>query len=210
VCHDRRVAVVDRLVQVYASATGPVRAVAMRAYMRDQFPFLGIPTPARRGLSREVLAGVPAPDEATLREVALACWELPAREYQYFACDYLTRYADRCTPAMLPTLERLLTTRSWWDTVDPLAGTVAGAVVLAYPPEVSTMDSWLGAGDMWLVRGARCASTRGPTRRQYALSWPRTVTNCPRSRFGRRQRTSSWANTSDIIPGRGTLRYPER
>jgi 3-methyladenine DNA glycosylase AlkD len=146
--------VVERLVSVYGNASDPVRAVAMRAYMRDHFPFLGIPTPQRRALSRQVLAGVPAPDEQTLRAVALACWELPEREYQYFACDWLAAHARRCTPALLPTLERLVTTRSWWDTVDTLAGTVVGAIVLAYPDAVSTMDSWLAAEDMWLVRSA--------------------------------------------------------
>lgn len=147
-------AVVDRLVEMYASAADPVRAVAMRAYMRDQFPFLGIPTPVRRALSREVLAGAPAPGEDELREVALACWGLPEREYQYFACDYLARYARRCTPAMLPTLDRLVTTKSWWDTVDALADKVVGEVVLAYPAEVSTMDSWLDAENLWLIRTA--------------------------------------------------------
>jgi 3-methyladenine DNA glycosylase AlkD len=146
--------VMERLVPVYGSAADPVRAVAMSAYMREHFPFLGIPTPRRRALSREVLAGVPRPDEETLRTVALACWELPEREYQYFACDWLARNAGTCTPALLPTLERLITTRSWWDTVDTLAGTVVGAIVLGFPAAVSTMDSWLAAENLWLVRSA--------------------------------------------------------
>jgi 3-methyladenine DNA glycosylase AlkD len=144
----------ERLVATYRGAADPVRAEGARAYMRDQFPFLGIPTPARRALSRQVLAGVPAPDEAELGAVALACWELPEREYQYFACDWLARHAGICTPGFLPTAARLITTKSWWDTVDALAASVVGTIVLRHPAAVSTMDSWLVAEDMWLVRTA--------------------------------------------------------
>jgi 3-methyladenine DNA glycosylase AlkD len=145
---------VERLVAAYGAAADPVRATSMRAYMRDQFPFLGLPTPARRALSRQVLAGVPAPDEDGLRALTLACWALPEREYQYFACDLLSRYAARCTPGFLPTAEALLTTKSWWDTVDELAANVVGGIVLRHPEALSTMDSWLVADNLWLARTA--------------------------------------------------------
>src|SRR5690242_6062513 len=73
--------VLDRLVPIYGAARDPAGAAPMRAYMRDQFPFLGIPTTGRRLLSRQVLAGLPRPGEDDLRAVALACWDLPEREY---------------------------------------------------------------------------------------------------------------------------------
>src|SRR2546430_4966746 len=144
----------DRLVRVYGAAADPARAAPMRAYMRDQFPFLGIPTPARRALSREVRSGEPKPTGDDLRTGALACWALPEREYQYFACDWLRRYAAVCTPGFLDTARTLITTKSWWDTVDVLADHVVGDIVAAYPAAVSTMDSWLHEDDLWLVRTA--------------------------------------------------------
>src|SRR2546429_4813410 len=101
----------ERLVAPYGAAADPVRAVSTRAYMRDQFPFLGMLTADRRALSRQVLAGVPRPTEDDLRTVALACWELPEREYQYFACDWLARHPAVCTPAFLPTVAHLITTK---------------------------------------------------------------------------------------------------
>ena len=63
--------IIERLTAIYGPAADPVRAEPMRAYMRDQLPFLGIPSPRRRLLSREVLAGSPRPDESELRTVAL-------------------------------------------------------------------------------------------------------------------------------------------
>jgi 3-methyladenine DNA glycosylase AlkD len=146
--------VLDRLVEVYGGAAEPERAGAMRAYMRDQFPFLGIATPRRRALSREVLAGQPRPAEEDLRAAALGCWALPEREYQYFAVDWLSRHASVCTPGFLDTARTLVTERSWWDTVDALASHVVGTVVAAHPATASTMDSWAADDNLWLVRTA--------------------------------------------------------
>jgi 3-methyladenine DNA glycosylase AlkD len=126
----------------------------MAAYMRQQFRFLGIPMPQRRALSRDVLAGLPAPTETDLLSVADACWALEHREYQYFGTDLLARHAAGLTPRSMPTLERLIATKSWWDTVDALASRVVGPVVARYPALVATLDAWIRAGNIWLVRTA--------------------------------------------------------
>ncbi|HEX6871271.1 MAG TPA: DNA alkylation repair protein [Micromonosporaceae bacterium] len=146
--------VAARLSEVFPAAADPVRAVAMRSYMRDQFPFLGIAAPLVRQLSRQVLAGLPGPTEADLAAVALGCWRLPEREYQYFACAWLRRHIAVCGPGFLPTVEQLIVTRSWWDTVDALAAHVVGPLVARHPPLVSTMDEWAASENLWLARTA--------------------------------------------------------
>jgi 3-methyladenine DNA glycosylase AlkD len=146
--------VLSRLVASYGAAADPAKAPAMRAYMREQFAFLGIPSHQRRTLSREVVAGLPRPAESDLRAVALGCWELPEREYQYFACDWLRRHAKLCTPGFLATAETLITTRSWWDTVDVLAAHLVGPIVANHPETVATMDDWLAGDNLWLIRSA--------------------------------------------------------
>jgi 3-methyladenine DNA glycosylase AlkD len=139
--------VMRRLILEYRRAGNPERAAAMRAYMRDLFPYLGIPAPLRRAVGRRVLAGLGSPDESVLTRVALACWELSEREYQYFACDYLRRHAGVLTPASLPVLRRLIATKSWWDTVDELASDVVGVMVSHHPALLSTMDQWAYGSD---------------------------------------------------------------
>jgi 3-methyladenine DNA glycosylase AlkD len=146
--------VLDRLTAIYGAARDPTAAAPMQAYMRDQFPFLGIATTGRRSLSRRVLEGLPRPAEDDLRAVALACWEMPEREYQYFACDWLRRHAAVCSPGFLDTTRILITTKSWWDTVDALATWVVGPIVARQPATVSTMDAWLADENMWLARTA--------------------------------------------------------
>jgi 3-methyladenine DNA glycosylase AlkD len=146
--------VLDRLTLVYGAAADPAEAGPMEAYMRDAFPFLGIKTTRRRELSKQIVRGLPAPVEADLRAVALACWAQPAREYQYFAVDWLVRHAALPGAGFLGTVETLVTTRSWWDTVDPIATRVVGAIVTGHPASVSTMDKWAADDNMWLARTA--------------------------------------------------------
>lgn len=146
--------IMDRLVGAFEEARDPTRAVPMAAYMRDQFPFLGIPSPAQKALTRQVLAGLSRPSEADLRAVALACWERPQREYQYFACGWLRRHARICGADFVTTARHLIVTKSWWDTVDTLAAHLVGPLVAQHPQLVSTTDAWVLSDDRWLVRAA--------------------------------------------------------
>ena len=77
------------------------------------------------------MAGLPKPAEADLRDIATACWALPEREYQYFACYLLRRHVAVCSPEFLPTVRGLIVEKSWWDTVDALASRVVGPLVAA-------------------------------------------------------------------------------
>jgi 3-methyladenine DNA glycosylase AlkD len=146
--------VLERLTATYAAAADPRRAGEMRAYMKDIAPFLGLTTPDRRALSRTVLDGTPLPDEADCTAVALRCWRLPEREYQYFAVDFLRRYVRRLSSGFLPVARHLVSTVPWWDTVDALAAHVVGGLVAADPKLKSDMDSWIEDDDLWVARTA--------------------------------------------------------
>jgi 3-methyladenine DNA glycosylase AlkD len=146
--------VLARLDEAYRSAADPVRADAQSAYMRNQFSYVGIMMPALRVLWRQALQGLEKPGEADLREAALACWGRPEREYQYFACFWLSRHAGRCSAELLPTVRTLISTKSWWDTVDPLAADTVGALVRHHPELSSTMDEWVVDENLWVARTA--------------------------------------------------------
>lgn len=146
--------VLERLTAVYGAAADPERAEPMRAYMKDVAPFLGLTTPVRRSLSRSVLEGTPRPDEADCTAIALRCWALPEREYQYFAVDYLRRHARVLPSGFLPVARHLVSTVPWWDTVDLLAAHVVGAMVAADPKLTADMDAWIVDDDLWIARTA--------------------------------------------------------
>jgi 3-methyladenine DNA glycosylase AlkD len=143
-----------RLIAEFESARDRERAVGMEAYMRDQFPFLGLASPVRRARAKAALAGLPQPSADDLRAVALACWERDDREFQQFGCDYLAANVTVPGPDFLPTVRVLITTKSWWDSIDPLATHVVGGLVRRHPSLVTTMDEWSRADHLWLVRTA--------------------------------------------------------
>jgi 3-methyladenine DNA glycosylase AlkD len=146
--------VMERLVVVYPTGADADRAAQAAAYMKGVAPFLGIPTPQRRALSRTVLEGTGRPGEADCAAIALRCWELPEREYHYFAADYLRRHAGRCSSGLLPVARHLVETVSWWDTVDALAAHVVGPLVAADPALTADMDAWIDDENLWVARTA--------------------------------------------------------
>ncbi len=152
------------------AARDPVRAAAETAYMRGQFSFFGITMPKLAAIYRSATAGLPPPDgDADLADLALACWKEPEREYQYVAVTHLQRHVRRAGPALAPTLERLVTTRSWWDTVDGLATHVMGSLVAASPELRAVTDRWIGSPDLWLARAAILHQERYGERTDAAL-----------------------------------------
>lgn len=146
--------VLDRITGAFQSARDPQRARAMARYMRDRFAFLGIPAPRQRLLARRALDSTPRPTQTDVLDVADACWRLPEREYQYFACSYLRRYVRLCGPDALHPVRDLVTDKPWWDTADVLAAHVVGPLAVRHPALVAELDSWALSHDPWLVRVA--------------------------------------------------------
>lgn len=126
----------------------PARAPAMRAYMRGQFDFLGIATPARRQGARALLLRLKGSGADILLAHAAALWQLPEREYQYVALDLLTMHWKELGRENLPALLALARQKPWWDSVDAMAG-VVGKVLR---PRHDGMDQALRHPDLWLRR----------------------------------------------------------
>jgi 3-methyladenine DNA glycosylase AlkD len=146
---------VERAQEQLRAAADPMAAGAMRAYMRDQFAFLGVQAPARTAALRQAWAGLPRPSEPELLAAVRQLWALPEREYQYAACDLLKRYtAVLGADTLETTLQTLIVTRSWWDSVDALRGAAVGPLVRRHPELVAVMRRWVEADDRWLVRSA--------------------------------------------------------
>jgi 3-methyladenine DNA glycosylase AlkD len=146
--------VLVRIRDRFEPARDPARAAPMAAYMRGKFPFLGIPAPEQSRLLRSALAGTEKPSEGDLAELAGHLWQLPEREYQYAACSIAARHVGVCGPGFITTARTLITTKSWWDTVDSLAKNVAGGLVARHAELADTMDAWFKSEDIWLVRTA--------------------------------------------------------
>ncbi len=131
----------------------PENAVPMKRYMRDQFDFLGIKSPQRRSLLREFFAEAGLPPVEELDAIARRLWRLPHREFQYVAIDVLEKRRRRLTPAHVTLCEHLITTKSWWDTVDGLAANVIGSILQSHPAiRDATINQWRLSENLWLRR----------------------------------------------------------
>jgi 3-methyladenine DNA glycosylase AlkD len=133
----------------------PTEAIPMARYMRDQFPFYGIKTPQRSLLVREFLAEQGLPPPGLLEPVALALWQRPQRECQYIAVGLLERGSKRLDTPVIDLLEQLIVTKSWWDTVDSLAGGLAGEQFRRFPEaRAAALPRWRVSDNIWLRRSA--------------------------------------------------------
>ena len=141
----------DLLVELEAGKD-PEKAGPMEAYMRHQFPFLGIAGPERNALYRKFF---PSAKKTKIIDWDFVdtCWEKEPREYQYVAANYLKAMQTYLTKDDLPKLERLVVTKSWWDTVDIL-DRVVGSLVANHPELEEVLLKWSLSDNIWLRRVA--------------------------------------------------------
>ncbi|MBV8633409.1 MAG: DNA alkylation repair protein [Burkholderiaceae bacterium] len=124
------------------------RAPAMRAYMRDQFEFMGIATPDRRAAAKALLKRYKGASAEMLLATAQSLWELPQREYQYVALDLLAMHYRALGPEHIPVLLEFVQRKSWWDTVDGLAAIIGDILNGRH----DHMDGAINHQDFWVRR----------------------------------------------------------
>lgn len=133
----------------------PEKAEPMKAYLRNQFEFLGIKSPERTQLLREFWKQNEVPKGEELLLTAAQLWELPEREYHYAAMALLEKYKKHAEPAYIDMLEGMVTTNSWWDTVDFLAPHLIGYHFSKYPALIPVYtERWVHSDNLWLRRSA--------------------------------------------------------
>jgi 3-methyladenine DNA glycosylase AlkD len=138
----------DEISDILRPLADPARAVAMRAYLRHQFDFLGIATPQRRAVLRPLFKQLKGQDGNALLALATQLWQLPEREFQYAALDLLAMHWKALDASHLPQLLSLARSKSWWDTVDGVAALVGDVLRFQH----DGMDAALQHGDFWMRR----------------------------------------------------------
>lgn len=125
----------------------------MEAYMKNQFLFLGIRATERKKLVADFLKENGMPVDLLGLVVELFAEE--EREFQYAAIDLLSRYGKKQASEAIEIYEQLVTTKSWWDTVDGLAGTIVSNHFKLYPDLIPIYnEAWINGDNIWLARTA--------------------------------------------------------
>lgn len=129
-------------------------AASMSAYMKGHFAYFGIKSTERREIQNQFISehGLPEPFEPVVFE---AFWSAPEREFQMAGLDILRRQAKKSEMGDIELIEKLITTKSWWDTVDGLSSWVAGPYFLKFPEQTKPItDRWAVSENMWLRRAS--------------------------------------------------------
>lgn len=124
------------------------------AYMRNQFEFLGIKTPLRRELCKDLVSASKNLSEKEIIALCKELWAQPEREFQYVACDILAKNAKRLSPSYVKRdAPWFIKNKSWWDTVDSVRKSIE--VVVSMNPELKPeMEKWIVSNNIWIVRSA--------------------------------------------------------
>lgn len=143
---------ITKLMEQHADQTN---SVAMAKYMKNHFEFYGIKSPQRKELLRLIKPSLPKQWSNDMKELISLLWNDPHRECQYLALDILQARAKSIPVTWMDFIERLILTRSWWDTVDGLASNLVGSLVRqdAVMGRKYT-DKWIASDNMWLQRTA--------------------------------------------------------
>ncbi len=131
------------------------RAADMSRYMKNLFPFVGIPSPERKEIFKQHHTKNGLPEYKDLFAIIKSCYAQPEREYHYFAIDLAGKFAKKADESFVPVMEFLISNNSWWDSVDSVASHCTRAffkrnVFL----QKRVTRKWMNSGNIWLQRSA--------------------------------------------------------
>lgn len=146
---------VPEIEKEFIRVQNPDKAVQMEAYMKSRFPFFGIQAGERKAVQKKYQKEIRALSKEDRFQLVRDLWERDEREYQQLAVDI---HSDRYRELKMEDLSHivtLITTKSWWDTVDLIASRLVGQILQNEPnAQKQYCKLWLNSKNMWLQRTA--------------------------------------------------------
>jgi len=146
---------IDELKKVFEANAYPKNAEGQKAYMKNNFDFLGLSSPVRRQLQKPFLVQKYLPTKEDMKQIVVQLWNEPYREYQYFAQELAYQYLNNQEMDDIELYEYMIVHKSWWDTVDFIAPKLTGDYFNKFTDKQKpVIDKWLDSGNIWLQRSA--------------------------------------------------------
>jgi 3-methyladenine DNA glycosylase AlkD len=147
---------VTELRSTLKKAGDPVKAAAMKSYMKSTMAYHGVQTPLLRQLCRKVFAGVNFNSSTDWQEQVLNLWRNARFREERYAALLLAgdkRAQAFQTPAAVKMYEELIVSGAWWDYVDDIASHRIGPILRDHPtPMRRKMLTWSKCDDPWKRR----------------------------------------------------------
>jgi 3-methyladenine DNA glycosylase AlkD len=139
----------------FSSAADVNKALEMARYMKNHFAFFGIPKPQRSEMEKSFISVHSKNTYTELKQTLLALWEDPHREMQYTGLNLMIKSKLWEHEDSILLFEQLIQHKSWWDTVDLIAGRCVGPYFLQFPQHRKIwIEKWLRSNNIWLNRTA--------------------------------------------------------
>lgn len=129
--------------------------IGMEAYMKNHFNYYGVKAPARKLVLKEVKSHLIGIESEFFFKLVEELWNHPKRESQYIGLDVLVYKKKLWDISYLSRIEKLIISKSWWDTVDGLAPNIAGFIFSKDKDvKIEWIEKWNNSDNMWLNRSA--------------------------------------------------------
>lgn len=147
---------IESLETAFQKNSHPENAAAMAKYMRNHFSFFGIKTEYRRQLFKTIWKENQQEVSENARAIALELFNKKERELQYCAIEILIKELKRnYGKEDIQLIEKLIITKSWWDSVDTIAKNILGDYLLEHPLETEkVIERFSNSDNIWLNRSA--------------------------------------------------------
>lgn len=123
----------------------------MRAYMRDQYPFIGIKKPERTAVFKHIYKTHGQGEDWF--EVCSELFAMPEREFQYAAMDYLLKSKNAWDKRLPELIDAWVDSKTWWDVVDVLAPKVLSDYFMRFPDQRDYwIERWMASPIFWHQR----------------------------------------------------------
>lgn len=148
---------VDELSTLLKQKADAENASAMAAYMKDRFLFFGVKAPDRKkALSQVIQQHRATLDSRTVVAIAKSLYQQPYREFHYCAIELVTRFVKgKFKINDIAFIEHLISTYSWWDSVDMICKHPLGSYLQQFPQQTfPIIQRYSNADYLWLNRSA--------------------------------------------------------
>lgn len=144
----------SKVEDLFLEKGNPEIAQGQMKYLRNLFEYYGLKAPVWTAIAKELFKTEGIYDGENLKAFVRTCYDTTYRELHYFAIQMLEKRLKKQPKDFIWFLEELLTTNSWWDTVDWLSK-LAGIHFQRFPELLQpTTEKWIATDNIWLQRTA--------------------------------------------------------
>lgn len=147
---------INALETAFQENSNPENAITMSKYMKNKFAFFGIKTTERRAIFKAIWKQNQQEVTANARAICLSLFEKQQREFHYCGIEIIIKeLRKKYDKEDIEFIKKLITTNSWWDSVDTIAKYILGGYLREFPEKIPEIISDFSKSDsMWLNRSA--------------------------------------------------------